>query len=438
MALAAAEERAPRHRAAPERARGRARPERRRRRSSAGRSRPRPPAHARAEALGAPDPGRAALRPTRCAPRSTGASAACTGSSNSEQGVSRSALTGAWLDARHERHRGPRTPRRAPPAARRVPARLRRVRAARLDAVNSLEREVDIAEGTYMEMLHSLNLARMRQQSIARAANLDVVAPPQRPGAAATRRSGRCSSRSPLWPGSCSASAACSAVEILDQSMRTPERAAEVSGLPLAGAYPTAPADRRRSCKPLDAQFLRNVAPRAPRAQRRGAAARRRRQRPGRRGRRLRRRPPRRALRRAWPDRPLPRARTPRAARRPTRSTTSSPRPSARTTSRRRPLHSRPTSPSSNCRPSSTRRCPVGAARPRRRDAARRPRQPLVDHRRRAHRRGAGARRAATRRTSSSPAPSPSVSKGSSARSRKRRGRLRQLVKRVARFEFSR
>ncbi|WP_143537281.1 hypothetical protein [Rubrivirga sp. SAORIC476] len=210
---------------------------------------------ARAEALGTADPAARA--------QADSMRAALNGSvrglhrlSNSEQGVARSALTGAWLNHATSVTEG---------RARLAVLRQRRDEYQRVydvfaplgSTLSSLEREVDIAEGTYMEMLHSLNLARMRQQSIARAANLDVVAPPQRPARPN-------SSKRPLLvvvaflAGLALCVGGLLAVEVFDQSMRTPERAAEVSGLPLAGAYPTAPADPAL-LKPLDAQFLRNV-----------------------------------------------------------------------------------------------------------------------------------------------------------------------------------
>ena len=177
--------------------------------------------------------------------------------SHSEQGVSRSALTGAWLE-----HATSVTERRARLAVLRQRRdeyqRVYDVFAPLGSTLSSLEREVDIAEGTYMEMLHSLNLARMRQESIARSANLDIVAPPERPA----RPNG---SKRPLLValaflaglGLCVGGIV--GVEVLDQSMRSPEHAAEVSGLPLAGAYPAAPVDPAL-LTPLDAQFLRNVA----------------------------------------------------------------------------------------------------------------------------------------------------------------------------------
>ena len=177
--------------------------------------------------------------------------------SHSEQGVSRTSLTNAWLD-----HATQVTERRARLAVLRQRRdeyqRVYDVFAPLGSTLQSLEREVDIAEGTYMEMLHSLNLARMRQQSIARAANLDIIAPPQRPAKPL-------GSKRPLLvvvafiAGFALCIGGLLAVEILDQSMRTPERASAVSGLALAGAYPTELADEAL-LPPLDAQFLRNVA----------------------------------------------------------------------------------------------------------------------------------------------------------------------------------
>ncbi|OZC01550.1 GumC family protein [Rubricoccus marinus] len=176
---------------------------------------------------------------------------------HSEQGVSRSTLTGAWLEHATTVTEG---------RARLAVLRQRRDEYQRVydvfaplgSTLNSLEREVDIAEGTYMEMLQSLNLARMRQKSLEQSANLDVVAAPERPARPL-------SSKRPLlvavafMAGLVLCVGSLLGVEILDQSMRTPERAAEVSGLPLAGAYPVAPATETL-LKPLDAQFLRNVA----------------------------------------------------------------------------------------------------------------------------------------------------------------------------------
>jgi len=210
----------------------------------------------RAEALGTPDPAaRAAVDSLRTAMEGT--VRGLHRLSHSEQGVSRSALTGAWLEHATTVTEG---------RARLAVLRQRRDEYQRVydvfaplgSTLSSLEREVDIAEGTYMEMLHSLNLARMRQQSIVRAANLDVIAPPERPARPL-------SSKRPLLvavaflAGLALGVGGLLAVEVLDQSMRSPERAAEVSGLALAGAYPTAPAEDAL-LRPLDAQFLRNVA----------------------------------------------------------------------------------------------------------------------------------------------------------------------------------
>lgn len=47
--------------------------------------------------------------------------------------------------------------------------------------LSSLEREIDIAEREYLDLLHSLNLAKMRQQNIEMAANLQILDAPTFP-----------------------------------------------------------------------------------------------------------------------------------------------------------------------------------------------------------------------------------------------------------------
>lgn len=129
--------------------------------------------------------------------------------------------------------------------------------------LSGIEREVDIAENQYLELLHSLNQARLRQKMETKSP-LQVVDPPIVPTEPAP------TNRLFLVAGSAGAGLVLMlgiivALFLLDGTLRTPRRAEERTGLPLASAYPVhleTPDDAEaesldRVETVLDAQLLR-------------------------------------------------------------------------------------------------------------------------------------------------------------------------------------
>jgi uncharacterized protein involved in exopolysaccharide biosynthesis len=129
--------------------------------------------------------------------------------------------------------------------------------------LSGIRREVDIAENQYLELLHSLNQARLKRKMETQNA-LRVVDPPIVPTEPAP------TNRLVLVAGSAGAGlilalGAIVALFLLDGTLRTPRRAEERTGLALASAYPVHPdtpdaaetelLDRVETV--LDAQLLR-------------------------------------------------------------------------------------------------------------------------------------------------------------------------------------
>lgn len=114
--------------------------------------------------------------------------------------------------------------------------------------ITRLARSVDVAEKEYLSVLHGLNLAKLRQQNLQMANSLTVMDEPYLPLMPQ-------SSKRPIlviaafMAGFVLLLAFFVANEMLDYSMRTPERAVKASGLTLAGALP---AYKRRSNVKLD------------------------------------------------------------------------------------------------------------------------------------------------------------------------------------------
>lgn len=124
--------------------------------------------------------------------------------------------------------------------------------------LQSLEREVGIAERAYLEALHSLNLARLRQQSVELAANMDVIDAPRVP------RQPLPSQRLLLTVAAGLATAlllvfSFVAGETLDVTLRSPERAEARTGLTVAGAVLATSADRPATGDRLARQLVRSV-----------------------------------------------------------------------------------------------------------------------------------------------------------------------------------
>jgi uncharacterized protein involved in exopolysaccharide biosynthesis len=129
-----------------------------------------------------------------------------------------------------------------------------------------IEREVDIAENQYLELLQSLNQARMKYKHREMGSTLRVVDAPFVPDKPEP------TNRAMLIVGAAAAGfvftlAGILAIALLDSTLRTPRRAEQATGLSLGGAYPVIPADvpddvynpLRRMLHILDAQLLRAV-----------------------------------------------------------------------------------------------------------------------------------------------------------------------------------
>lgn len=103
--------------------------------------------------------------------------------------------------------------------------------------ISRLEREVKVAEQHYLSVLNGLNMANLRKQNLELANNLTIVDPPYLPLKAAK-------SKRPLFIGVAIFAAllitvtVLAARELLDNSIKTPSRAVELTGLKLFGALP--------------------------------------------------------------------------------------------------------------------------------------------------------------------------------------------------------
>ncbi|MFZ4621704.1 MAG: GumC family protein [Bacteroidota bacterium] len=104
-------------------------------------------------------------------------------------------------------------------------------------SLHKYERDIDVAEKEYLELLHSLNMARLRQQNLEASTTIKVLDEPILPLKAEPAK------RSLLLIGAWLISAFLSiviitALELLDRNIRTPERAVLFSDLPVLAAYP--------------------------------------------------------------------------------------------------------------------------------------------------------------------------------------------------------
>jgi hypothetical protein len=118
-----------------------------------------------------------------------------------------------------------------------------------------MERSIDVAERAYLENLHSYNQARLHQYSMMMSANLKVVDPPYMPLMPAG------SKRMMLvvvafLAGFVLTLASAVALEMLDNTLKSPIRAEEVIGLKVVGAFPKFPEVFKKKEK-LDFGFIR-------------------------------------------------------------------------------------------------------------------------------------------------------------------------------------
>jgi uncharacterized protein involved in exopolysaccharide biosynthesis len=103
--------------------------------------------------------------------------------------------------------------------------------------LSSLEREVGIAEREYLELLHSLNQAKLRQQSIELAANLEVVDPPNIPVKPEPSKVSLLIMLAALTAVTV-VMGGLILVDTLDQTLQSPSRAEDLTGIPMGTALP--------------------------------------------------------------------------------------------------------------------------------------------------------------------------------------------------------
>jgi uncharacterized protein involved in exopolysaccharide biosynthesis len=106
--------------------------------------------------------------------------------------------------------------------------------------LTKIEREVAVAEGSYLRILEALNLAKMRQQNIALSTKLKVVDPPLFPTTPDPSKRKLLIIIAALVGGILILGLLIF-LELIDQSIRQPLRLMELTGLPLASAFPTFP-----------------------------------------------------------------------------------------------------------------------------------------------------------------------------------------------------
>ncbi|MCK9617768.1 MAG: LysM peptidoglycan-binding domain-containing protein [Lentimicrobiaceae bacterium] len=100
-----------------------------------------------------------------------------------------------------------------------------------------IEREISVAEQSYLELLRSLNLAKMNQQNLEMSTNIKVVDPPYFPISANPSKSKYLVLLAAIT-GFITIAFIIIILEYLDSSIKTPERAEKLTGLKLAGVYP--------------------------------------------------------------------------------------------------------------------------------------------------------------------------------------------------------
>ncbi len=100
-----------------------------------------------------------------------------------------------------------------------------------------IEREISVAEQSYLELLHSLNLAKMRQQNLEMSSNLKVVDEPYFPITPNSTKTKLLIMVAAIF-GFVLVAALIIILEYFDSTIKTPERAEKLTKLRLAGAYP--------------------------------------------------------------------------------------------------------------------------------------------------------------------------------------------------------
>lgn len=100
-----------------------------------------------------------------------------------------------------------------------------------------IEREIDVAERAYLELLHSLSLAKLKQQNIEMSSSCDIVDSPYFPIKAQPSKRKVLIVAAALIGGLFTL-ALIIILEYLDSTIKNGDRAMKLTGLPLAGVYP--------------------------------------------------------------------------------------------------------------------------------------------------------------------------------------------------------
>ncbi|HDO06305.1 MAG TPA: LysM peptidoglycan-binding domain-containing protein, partial [Bacteroidetes bacterium] len=100
-----------------------------------------------------------------------------------------------------------------------------------------IQREIKVAEQTYLELLRSLNLAKMKQQNMEMSTNIKVVDPPFFPIQPNPSRTKYIVLAAGIF-GFMLVALLIIMLEYFDTSMKNPSRVTEQTGMQLAGAYP--------------------------------------------------------------------------------------------------------------------------------------------------------------------------------------------------------
>ncbi len=100
-----------------------------------------------------------------------------------------------------------------------------------------IQREIKVAEQTYLELLHSLNLAKMKQQNMEMSTNIKVVDPPFFPIQPKASKTKYIVIAAGIL-GFIIVALLIVMMEYFDTSLKNPSRVTEQTGMQLAGAYP--------------------------------------------------------------------------------------------------------------------------------------------------------------------------------------------------------
>ncbi|MEQ8241158.1 MAG: GNVR domain-containing protein [Cyclobacteriaceae bacterium] len=108
-----------------------------------------------------------------------------------------------------------------------------------------LERQIDVSEREYLEVLHGLNVAKLRQQNIQMSSKLEVVDQPKFPLEPLASKKAMMMVVA-LLIGLMFPITVFLTIELLDNSLKSPERAQAISNIKVAGAIPVVDKNLKR------------------------------------------------------------------------------------------------------------------------------------------------------------------------------------------------